>query len=172
MMVDKARRRMRNLEKKSAEMAAKVEQARRSIASAELNRDANEKAWAEARSHFHKTQQEHFARFPSGCPLDNDVGAGQGAGPAAAAGIKDASGDVVMGEVNGVVIEPPEDGDQETKIPLEAAQRAGEEGAASSRRNGCPGGQAPSLEAAAKTAAELQAAVAKAAGEAAGSQDL
>ena len=33
----------------------------------------------------------------------------------AAAGIKDSSGDVVMDEVNGVVIEPPEDADQETK---------------------------------------------------------
>ena len=28
---------------------------------------------AEARSHFHKNQQEHFARFPAGCPLDNDA---------------------------------------------------------------------------------------------------
>ena len=62
---------------------------------------------AEARNHFHKTQQEHFARFPSACPLDNDVRAVQGAVPAAAAAAsnKDASGDVAMGEVDGVVIE-------------------------------------------------------------------
>ena len=64
-------------------MAAKVEQVRGALASAEQNRDANERALAEARSHFHKTQQEHFALFPSGCPVDHDVGAGQGTGPAA-----------------------------------------------------------------------------------------
>ena len=106
---------MRNVEKKSAEMAAQVEQARKALASAEQNRDAKEKALAEARSHFHKTQQEYFARFPSGCPLDNDVGAGQVVEPMAAAGIKDASGDVAVGEVDGVVIELPEDADEETK---------------------------------------------------------
>ena len=106
---------MRNVEKKSADMAAKVEQARNALAAAEQNRDANEKGLAVARSPFHTTQQEHFARFPSGCPLDNDVCAGQGAGPAAAAGNKDASGDVAMDEVDGVVIELPEDADQETK---------------------------------------------------------
>ena len=100
-MVEKAGQRMRNVEKKSAEMAAKVEQARKALATAEQNRDANEKALAEARSHFHKTQQEHVVRFPSGCPLDNDVCAGQGAvlAAAAAANNKDASGDVDMGEV-------------------------------------------------------------------------
>ena len=103
----------KHIEKKSAEMAAKVEQAPRALASAEQNRDAKVKALAEARSHFHKTQQEHFAHFPNGCPLDNDVGTGQGAVPAAAASHKDACGDVVMCEVNGAVIEPPED--QETK---------------------------------------------------------
>ena len=70
-MADKAGQRMRNVEKKSAEMAAKVEQARGALASAEQNRDANEKALAEARSHFHK---KHFAR-------DNDVGAGHGVEP-------------------------------------------------------------------------------------------
>ena len=108
-MIGKAGQRMRNVEKKSAEMAAKVEQARKALANAEQNRHGNVKARAEARSHFHETQQEYFARFPSGCPLD------KGAGPAAAAGIKDASGDVVMGDLNDVVIEPPEDADQETK---------------------------------------------------------
>ena len=94
-------------------MAAKVEQARKALASAEQNRDANEKALAEARCHFHKTQQELFARFPSGCPLDNDVSAGQGAVLAAAACNNDASGDVAMVEVDGVVIELPE-GDRES----------------------------------------------------------
>ena len=69
---------------------------------------------AEAGSHFHKTQQEYFARFPSGCPLDNDISAGQCAGPAAAAGTKDAGGNVVTCDVNGAVIEPREDADQET----------------------------------------------------------
>ena len=102
---------MRNVEKMGADMAAKVEQARKALAAAEHNRDANEKALAVARSPCHTTQQEHFARFPSGCPLDNDVCAGQGAVPAAAAGNKDASGDVAMDEVDGVVIELPEDAD-------------------------------------------------------------
>ena len=83
-MADKAGQRMRNVEKKSAEMAAKVEQACGALASAEENRDANEKSLAEARSHFHK---KHFAR-------DNDVGAGHGVGPVAAAGIKEANGNV------------------------------------------------------------------------------
>ena len=40
---------------------------------------------------------------------------GKARGPAAAAGNKDASGDVAMDEVDGVVIELPEDADQETK---------------------------------------------------------
>ena len=57
---------------------------------------SRQRALAEARSHFHKTQ------FPSGCPLDNDVCARQGAVPAAAACNKDASGDVAMGEVDGL----------------------------------------------------------------------
>ena len=114
-MVEKAVPRLRNVAKKSAEMAAKVEQARNARATAEQNRDANEKALVEARSHFHKTQQEHFARFPSGCPPDNDVCAGQGAVLAVAASNKDASGVVEIGEVDGVVIELPEDADQETK---------------------------------------------------------
>ena len=105
-MVEKAGQRMRNVEKKSAEMVAKVERARKALATAKQNRDANEKALVEARGHVYKTLQEHFARFPSGCPLDNGVCAGQGAGPAAAAGMKDASQDVVMGELNDVVIEP------------------------------------------------------------------
>ena len=98
---------MRNVEKKSAEMVEKVVQARKALAPAEQNRDANEKALADARSHFHKTQQEHFAHFPYGCHMDNDVCAGQGAVLAAAASIKDASGDVAMGDVDGVVNEVP-----------------------------------------------------------------
>ena len=93
------------MKKKGAEVEAKVEQARGALASAEKNRDANEKALAEARSHSHKTEQEHVARFPSGCPLDNRISSGQCAKPAAAAGNKDASGDVAMGEVDGVDIE-------------------------------------------------------------------
>ena len=104
---------MRNDEKS----AAIVEQARRALATAEQNRDANEKALAVARSHFHKTQQEHFARFPHGCPLDNDVGAGQGVVPASAASYKDTSGDVAMGEVEGVVIEPPRNLTRKPKTP-------------------------------------------------------
>ena len=52
---------------------------------------------------------------PSGCPLGHDVCTGQGAMPAATASNKDASGDVAMGDVDGVVIEPPEDTDQETR---------------------------------------------------------
>ena len=50
-------------------------------------------------------------------------------------GNKDASGDVAMGEVDGVVIEPPEDADQR---PLETARRARKEDAG----NGSSGGQA------------------------------
>ena len=114
-MVEKAGQRLRNVEKKSTEMAAKVEQARKALAPAEQNRDANQNAVAEARSHFHETQQEHFARFPSGCPLDNDVCAGQGAVPAATASSKDAGADVVMGEVDSVATELREDANQETK---------------------------------------------------------
>ena len=49
----------------------------------------------------------------------------------AAAGTKDAW-DVVMCEVNGAVIEPPEDVDQETKDLLEGAQRGRKDAAASS----------------------------------------
>ena len=63
-MVDKAGKRMRTIEQKSAEMAAKVEQAWKAVASAEQDPDTNEKALAEERSHFHKTQQEHFCSFP------------------------------------------------------------------------------------------------------------
>ena len=74
---EKAGQSMRNVEKKSVEMASKVEEGRKALATAEQNRDANEKALAEARSHFQKTQQEHFARFPSGYPLDNGVCAWQ-----------------------------------------------------------------------------------------------
>ena len=44
---------MRNVEKKSAGMAAKVEQSRKALATAEQNRDAKEKALAKGRSHFH-----------------------------------------------------------------------------------------------------------------------
>ena len=111
-MVDKAGQRMRNVEKKSAGMAAKVEQA---PASAEKNRVAYEKALAEARSQFPKTQQEHFARFLSGCSLDNDACAVQGAAPAAAEEQATKTPAVALGEVDGVVIELPEDADQETK---------------------------------------------------------
>ena len=75
-------------------MAAKVEQAGKAFASAEQNRDTNENAMAKARSHFCETQREHFVRFPSGCLLDNDA--------AAAASNRDASGDVAMGEVDGM----------------------------------------------------------------------
>ena len=99
------------VEKKSGTLRTRV----RRLATAEQNRDANEKALVEARSHVHKTLQEPFARFSSGCPLDNDVCAGQGAGPAAAAGTKDVGQDVVMGELNDVVIAPPGDVDQENK---------------------------------------------------------
>ena len=81
-MVEKLDKEGATLRKKSADMAAKVEQARKTLAAAEQNRDANEKALAVARSLFHTTQQEHYARFLSGCPLDDDVCAGQGAGPA------------------------------------------------------------------------------------------
>ena len=63
----------------------------------------------------HKTQQEHFSRFPSGCPLDDAVCAGHGAVPAATASSEDASSDVAMDEGDGVVIELPEDADQEIK---------------------------------------------------------
>ena len=83
-------------------MAAKVEQAGKACASAEQNRDTNENAMAKARSHFRETQREHFVRFPSGCPWDND---------AAAASNRDASGYVAMGEVDGMVIELPDDTD-------------------------------------------------------------
>ena len=156
---------MRNVENKSAEMVAKVEQARKALATAEQNRDANEKALVEARSHVYKTLKEHFA---SGCPLDNDVCAGRG--PAAAAGTKDAGQDVVMGELNDVVIAPPGDADQENKdlwpqLEKKMQQLLGEMGA--NRRR-----VLASLEAAAKTAADLQAAAAKAAEEAAGSKGL
>ena len=60
-------------------------------------------------------EYEAVARQNRVSALDNEISAGHCAGPAAAAGIKDASWDVVMCEVNGAVIEPPEDGDQETK---------------------------------------------------------
>ena len=53
-MVDKTWERVRNIEKQNAATAAKVDQARKAFASAEQNRDANETALAEARSHFHK----------------------------------------------------------------------------------------------------------------------
>ena len=102
-IVERAGQRMRNDEKS----AAIVEQARRALATAEQNRDANEKALAAARSHVRKTRQEHFARFPHGCPLDNDVGAEQGVVLASAASYKDTSGDVAMGDVDCVVIEHP-----------------------------------------------------------------
>ena len=83
-----------------------------------------------ARSYLCETQREHFVRFPSGCPLDND---------AAAASNRDASGDVAMGEVDGVVIE----------------QVRGEMGAQAAKRRKV---NLASREAAAKTAADLQAA--------------
>ena len=171
---EKAGERMRNVKKKSAEVEAKVEQARGALASAEQNRDANEKALAEARSHFHKTEQEqnHVARFPSGCPLDNRISAGQCARPAAAAGNKDASGDVAMGEVDGVDIDltsrtltkkPKTFGTQQMQ------QLRGDMGAQAAKRRKV---NLASFEDAATTAAKLHAAAAKAAEGAAGSQGL
>ena len=41
---------------RGGDMAAKVEQARQTVANAEHNRDTNEKALAEARGEFHRTQ--------------------------------------------------------------------------------------------------------------------
>ena len=46
-------RMLKKLDQECAEMEAKVDQARKTRATAEQNRDANEKALAEARSHFH-----------------------------------------------------------------------------------------------------------------------
>ena len=60
-MVDKAGQRTRLFEKKSADTAAMVEQACKTLATAEQNR-----------GEFRKTEQEHFARFPAGCSLDKD----------------------------------------------------------------------------------------------------
>ena len=115
--------------------------------------------------------------FLHGCPLDDDVCAGQCAGPAPAAGIKDAGGDVVMCDVNGAVIESPEDADQETKdlwkqhseLEKKLQHLRGEMGAQAAKRRKI---NLASPEAAAKAAAELQVAAAKATKEAAGSQDL
>ena len=106
----------------------------------------------------------------SGCALDDDICAGQGAGRAAAASNKDASG-----EVDGVVDELPEDADQETKdfwqqcsdLEKKMQQLRGEMGAqAAKRRKVNLTSPAP----AAKTAADLQAAAANAAEEAGASQ--
>ena len=158
-------------------MAAQVEHARKVLTSAEQNRDANEKALAEARRHVRKTQQEDFALCPSGCPLDTDVCAVQGAVPAAAESNKDASGDVAMGEVDGVVIELPQDADQETKdlwqqrreLEKQMQQLQGEMGAQAAKRRKV---YLVSPEAAGKAAADLQAAAAKAGEEVGGSQGL
>ena len=82
-----------------------------------------------------------------------------------------------MGEIDGVVIEPPEDADQETKDPRQQhrelekrmLQLRREMGAKAAKRRKV---NMESLEAAAETAADLQAAAVKAAGEAQGSQGL
>ena len=103
--------------------------------------------------------------------------AGQGAVLAAAASNKDASGDVEMGEVDGVVIELPKDADQETKdlwqqhcdLEKRMLQLRGEMGAEAANNRKV---NLEMPEAAAKTAADLQAAAAKAAEEARGSQGL
>ena len=114
MMVQKAVQRLHRVEKKCAEMAAKVEQARKALATAEHSLHANEKALAEARSHFHMTQQEHFARFPSGCPLDNDVCAGRSAVLVAAA-TRTPAGTWQWTRSTAWSSSSPEDIDQETK---------------------------------------------------------
>ena len=121
-------------------MAAKVEQAGKAFASAEQNRDTNENAMAKARSYLCETQREHFVRFPSGCPLDND---------AAAASNRDASGDVAMGEVDGVVIELPDDTEQHRELEKKMQQLRGEMGAQAAKRRKV---NLASREAAAKTA--------------------
>ena len=106
---------------------------------------------------------------------NNDVCAGQGAVLAAAASNKDASGDMEIREVDGVVTEPPEDADQDTKdlwqqhreLEKRMLQLRGEMDAEAGKRRKV---NLESLEAAAKTAADLRAVAGKAAEEAAGSQ--
>ena len=105
-----------------------MEQARTTLPTAEQNRDANEKALAEARSELHKTQQEHFARFSAVCPLDNDTASMYGAGSASAAGGKDANGDVLVSLLSVLwittlractVLDPPRQ--QAAKMPMETS---------------------------------------------------
>ena len=150
------------LGKEYAETAAKVEQAREALASAQQNRDADEKALAEERSHFHKSQQEHVARFPSGCPLDTDVSAVQFVLAAAAASNKDASGDVADQETEDLW-------QRHRELEKKMQQLLGEMGAQAEKRRKV---NLASTEAVAKVAGCLQAAAAKAAEEAGGSQSL
>ena len=84
-------------------------------------------------------------------------------GPVVAAGGKDANGDVPMGGIDGVDVEPPAGADQETKelfldLGAQAAKRRMVD--------------LESPEAAAKVAADLQAAAARAAATAGGSSGL
>ena len=96
--------------------------------------------------------------------------------PAAAAGNKDASGDVAMGEVDGVGIELPKDADQETKdlwqqhheLEKKVQQLRGEMGAKAAKRREA---NLASPEAVVKVAAEAQAATTNAA-EAEGGSSL
>ena len=69
MMVEKAEQRMRNVDKKSAEMAAKVEQVRKALATAEQNRDANEKALGPAEEPLSQDAARAFCSFPFWLPL-------------------------------------------------------------------------------------------------------
>ena len=112
-VVEKAGQRMRNVEKRVAEMAAKVEEARKALPSTEEKRVANEKALVEARRHFHKTQQEHFARFPSCCPVDNDAFVVQARCPQQQQAAKAPA--ATCQRAGPMAVYLPDDGDQETR---------------------------------------------------------
>ena len=60
---------MRATDRKRADLAAKLEHARKMSAQAEQHRD-NEKVLAEVRRVHHEMQQAYFERFKAGCPLD------------------------------------------------------------------------------------------------------